>query len=220
MDAHEALGEFLLQRYQRFLDQVLPLPGSQGDVFLLGSQENDVAHRHEHDPVALGDRQVLARAYRHARQLLAPRRRPARGFAQRRRQPLGAHRLEKIVERVELERLQRVALVGGHENHRRRLLERHEVARHFQAADTRHLDVQQKDLGAACRHGLERLQAVARLAHDFGRDIRGDVSQQLLHALARRRLVIGNEYAQRRHAVSAGASLGAPARYGISISTR
>ena len=216
MDAHKLAGEFLLQRNQRLLDEVLAAARAYGDVFLLGAQEHDVAHRHQQDAVALDDRQVFPRRDGGARQLLAPRGGGSRSFFQRGRESLGAHRLEQIVERVQLEGLDGMPVVRGDEDDARRLLERSEVARHLEPAHAGHLDVEQQDLRAARRNALHRLEAVACLADDVGRQLARDVVEQLLQPFARRRFVVGDEDAQRAHRKNEALAT----RYGISISTR
>src|SRR5688572_1582784 len=108
VDAHERVGELALERGQRLLDQVLPRARAQRHVFLLGAQEHDLAHRDERDAVALGHRQVLARRCGGLRQLLAAGR---RGLFEGEGKPLGAHRLEQVIERVLLEGFDRVPLV-------------------------------------------------------------------------------------------------------------
>ena len=54
----------LLERDQRLLDQVLARARAHGDVLLFGAQVEDVAHRQQHDAVALRERKVLARRLR------------------------------------------------------------------------------------------------------------------------------------------------------------
>src|SRR5437879_11098444 len=110
--------------------------------------------------MALYDGQVFPRRDGGARQLLAPRGGGSRGFLQRGRESLGAHRLEQVVERVQLEGLDGVPVVRGDEDDARRLLERSEVARYLEPAHAGHLDVEQEHLRAARRNALDRLEAV------------------------------------------------------------
>jgi len=86
-----------------------------------------------------------------------------------------------------------VLVVRGDEDYRRRRLERHHVARELHAVHAGHADVEQEHLRFAGRQALERLEAVARLAHDRVRHFGGDVLQELPHALARRGLVVNDE---------------------------
>ncbi len=64
-----------------------------------------------------------------------------RHLLQRGKQPLHAHRLHQVVDRVHLERLQRVLVVRGREDHDRRLRQLQQVARELDAVHVRHVDV-------------------------------------------------------------------------------
>ena len=66
-------------------------------------------------------------------------------------EPFGAHRLEHVVDRVQLEGVDGVLLVRGHEDDRRWLLEPAEHLGQLQAAEPRHLDVEEDrvDVGLA-----------------------------------------------------------------------
>ena len=86
-----------------------------------------------------------------------------------------------------------MAIVRGDENHRGRLFEAAEVAGEFKAAHARHLDIEEHHFGAAGRQLLQRLDAIARLADHTGRHLGGDVAEELLQPLTRRRFVIGDE---------------------------
>jgi hypothetical protein len=57
------------------------------------------------------------------------------------------------------------------------------------------VDVEQEHLRAARGHALHRLEPIARLAGEAGRHLGGDVAEQRLQPLARRLLVVGDEYA-------------------------
>jgi hypothetical protein len=99
----------------------------------------------------------------------------------------------------------------SHENDRRRVAQRGQVARDFQPAHARHLDVEQQHLGAGPGKALERFEPVCGLAHHARGKLRRDVGKQFRQTRSRRRLVIGDEDARLGHA--------GPDRYGISIST-
>ena len=217
--AHEAFGEFTLDVDQRLFDQVLSRVRAQRDVFQLGLEVNHVRDRHQRDAMALGHREELARAGvgLPCGVLQAIARRGAGGLRlfQRRGQALGAHRLHQVVERVQLERLDRMPVVRGDEDDDRRVLHAAQVTRHLDASHARHLDVEEQDLRAARGQALDHLQAVGRLARHAGGDLAAHVGEQLLQPVARRRLVVGNEHPQfgrRTHA--------RPVRYGMTISTR
>ena len=195
VNAHERPGKLALERDQRFLDQVLFVARAHGDVLLLGPQKHDVAHRHQHDAIALRDRQVLARRARRPHQALAPRRTGSERFLQRRREAHGAHRFQEVIERVQLEGLDGMLVVRSDEHHRGRALECAHVARKLEPIHAGHADVEQQHLGAARRQSLERFDAVGRLARHHARHVARDVLQELLQALARRAFIVGKEYA-------------------------
>jgi hypothetical protein len=106
-------------------------------------------------------------------------------FLQRRSESLRTHRLHQVVERVQLEGLDSVAVVGGDEDDCRRALQSAEVARHLDAPDAGHLDVEQQHLRAAPRQALDHVQPIGRFADHDGRKLGTDVGQQLLEACAR-----------------------------------
>jgi pimeloyl-ACP methyl ester carboxylesterase len=198
VDAHEGMrglrtAEFALEADERLLDQVLALTRAHRDVLLFGAQKKDVAHGHEHDAVALGDRKVFARGSRGAREAFSRRRAGAGGLLESRGKPRRAHRLEEIVERVELEGLDGMLVVRGDEDHGRRVLEIREMAREFEPVHARHADVEEQHLRAARRQPLEGFDAVACLTHYRARQFGGDILQELAQPLARGRLVVGDE---------------------------
>ena len=168
------VGELPLERDQRFLDQVLALARAHGDVLLLGAQEQDVAHRHAarcdcaRRPTGTRAAHPAARA-----SCSRARRAGAAAFFSARGEALGAHRLQQVVERVQLERLDRVPVVRGDEDH----APAHARGRaRWRASSSPSmpgmLDVEQQHLRAARRQALERLEAVARLAGHHGRHAR------------------------------------------------
>jgi hypothetical protein len=75
------------------------------------------------------------------------------------------------------------------------------MARHLQAAHSRHLDVEQHDLRLALRNELDRFHAVARFADHAGGHLGRDVAEQLLQPLAGRGLVVDDENLE-RHAMA------------------
>ena len=74
-----------------------------------------------------------------------------------------------------------------------RRLERAQVPRDLQAAHAGHLDVEEEHARAARGQPLDHLQAVGRFARHARRDLGAHVGEQLLQALARRLLVVGDE---------------------------
>jgi hypothetical protein len=116
---------------------------------------------------------------------------------QRLKQERQTDRLQQVVDRVHLESLQRIGVVGGGENDRRRLGEFLQMLRNLDAVDFRHADVEQHDVGIHRRNQFERVAAVIGLAGDFERNFQRAVTQQIAQTVARRRLVIDHQHAQR-----------------------
>ena len=167
MDAHEALAEFVFQRLQRFLDQHLAAGVMHDHVFVLGQQVVDFDDRNQHQVAAHARAQVAAFARRGFVALDHPRalsrlKRPARSM--RRAQALDADRLEQVVDRVGIECGQRMFVVGGAEDHGRRVFEFAEVPRRFEPIHARHADVEQDQVGLQAFDRFDRFAAVAGFA--------------------------------------------------------
>ena len=77
---------------------------------------------------------------------------------------LGSDRLQEVVDGVDLKGLDRVLVEGGHEDHG--LVSPQELE-NLEAADLRHLDVQEEEVGPQLVDRLDRLEAVAALRHDL-----------------------------------------------------
>ena len=76
--------------------------------------------------------------------------------------------LEKVIHCVHVERLDRVLVERRHEDQRRRLVALLEESPcDFEAAETRHLNVQEDQIRFMSFDGGEGLEAVCRLAHDL-----------------------------------------------------
>ena len=135
-----------------------------------------------------------------ARRRLAGRRRQARAHAAKRlRQPFRPERLEQVVDRVDLERLQRVLVVGGDEHHRDVLLDQLE---HLESVQFRHLHVEQQQIRLEVGDGLDGFEAVRALGDHFHPRFLFEV---LAENGARRRLVVHDCHPQRerRHRATA-----------------
>ena len=91
--------------------------------------------------------------------------------------------------RLGLERANRELVVGREEHDRRHALRR-PPPDHLEAVDLRHLDVEEDHVGLQRVERREHLAAVAAFADDGEVGKRGE---QLPHAAARRRLVVGDE---------------------------
>ena len=79
-------------------------------------------------------------------------------------------RLQQVVDRVQFERLQRIGVVGGGEDHRRRVGELLQVLRGFDAIHLRHADVEQHHIGRRVPQQLEQRAPVRRFAHHLERE--------------------------------------------------
>ena len=67
---------------------------------------------------------------------------------------------------MDLERLQRVLVVGGHEDHHRHLLGT-DLPDHAEAIDGGHLHVEEHELGRELLDRVDGLHAVGALPHDL-----------------------------------------------------
>ena len=88
-----------------------------------------------------------------------------------------------------LERLQRVAIERGHEDHHRHRAGL-EAAQHLEAVDLGHLHVEEQDVGPLAADRVDRLGAVAALGDD------GEISsprEQQPQRLPRQRLVVHDD---------------------------
>src|SRR6266581_8456290 len=199
MDPHEHAGEFLLELRKRLLDQVLAGAGPYRDVFELGSEVNHVRDADESHAPALGNAQEAPRgridALKHAaRQPCA-----VCGLLQSGEEPHRANRLGQVVHGVDLERLDRVTIVRGDENHGGRPLQNLQVPCKFDAAHFRHVDVDQDDLRFRRGDDLQALHAVRRFARNGMRQLSAAVLQKLAQAVAGRFLVVDDDHSERGH---------------------
>ena len=192
VDAQEALAELLLQIHQRILDQVFLARRARHDVLRIGDEIHDVGHRHQADVAAhvhadVGARRRLLARLVHFLELLHG---ELARLGERVRQPVLADRLQQIIHGVDLERVERVLVVGGGEDHARRVLHAHQVHGRLEAVHARHADVHQQHVGVELGGHFHRLGAVGGLADD---GIAADVGDQLAQPLARQFLVIHDQ---------------------------
>ena len=78
-------------------------------------------------------------------------------------EPGRLHRLQQVVHRVHLERLDGVAVERGDEHDVRRAAVLDQPVRHFEAVEPGHLDVEKHHFGREALDDADRFQAVARL---------------------------------------------------------
>ena len=126
-------------------------------------------------------------------------REPRPHLSQRLAESFAPHRLEQIVERVHLERLERIFVVGGHEHDRRRRLEQ---LQNLEAVQLGHLDVEQDQVRGQLADPFHRFEAVGAVGHDL--DVR--LLRQVLAQQRARRLFVVHHHRPdgtpfRRHAI-------------------
>ena len=124
---------------------------------------------------------------------------PAPGTGERLLEPAGVDRLQQVVDRVDLERLDGVFVEGRDEYEHRRLLRAFdEPPRHFESAEAGHLDVEEHEVRLVLLDCGQCLQAVARVRHDLH-------IVQLLELVAQlvagELLVVHDHHSQGGHAV-------------------
>ena len=93
-----------------------------------------------------------------------------------------------------------IGIVGRGEYHRGRRQQLLQMLRQFDAVHAGHAYIKQRHINAARSGDFQGLAAIARLPCHRHRQRTVDVGQQVAHAAARRRLIIGNQYPQRRGA--------------------
>src|SRR5437588_6829320 len=176
-----------------------------GDVVALGLdpvnlirvEEEDAAPRFHNEPLAVARR--LAHLFEqsqyarvHTCAAVAPD--LAFGALDGRLESLAVEGLQEIVERVELEGAHSVVVVCGDEDDGRQPLVL-QGFEHGEAADLRHLHVEQYEIGAHRLDGLDGLRAVRALGDDA---YLGVVGGHPANLLARQRLVVHDENADGR----------------------
>ena len=164
----------------------------QTRVVALGLKQPDVGDVHDPAPLALADEHTFQR----------PTRRAARALPhsiERRREAFRRHRLHQVIERVHLERPDRVLVERRGEDHEGHPIEPLEQ---IEAAAARHLDVEEQQIDKLPLQARFRFFHIARLGHDRDVGVRGKQPPQLA---ARQPFVVGDE---RVHAVASAAAGG------------
>src|SRR6185295_19212010 len=104
--------------------------------------------------------------------------------------------LKQVVERIHLKGSHRVLIVSGHEDDGGNAVSRKRF-QNTKAVDARHLDVQEHKIRHIAGDGSNSLLAVGALADDFNL---GVAREHDTKPLARERLIVNNEYANRLRA--------------------
>ena len=109
-------------------------------------------------------------------------------------QALRLDRLQQVVDRVHLERLDRVLVERGHEDDVACQLPLDQPARHLEARQPGHLHVQEHHVGLQALDGSQRLEAVGRLPHHL--DV-AELAEQEAQLVARQLFVVDDDRSQR-----------------------
>jgi hypothetical protein len=103
-------------------------------------------------------------------------------------------RLQQIIDRMQLERLQRIRIVRGGKDHAGWLRQLLQVLRNLHAIHLRHADVEQHHIGARVLEQLEQGTAVGCLRHHFERQAGHTIFQKISQAAARGSFVVGDHH--------------------------
>ena len=141
------------------------------------------------------------------------RRRPARSLPRddpphRLGEPLGAHRLEHVVDGVQVEGVDGVLLVGGHEDDGRRVPEPAQHLGELEPGQAGHVDVEEDRVDVVLAEPAEQPQ---RLGGGVAGEHVGHplvAAEQEGELVEGRALVVHDEHAQAAHADTPGANLG------------
>ena len=102
-------------------------------------------------------------------------------------------RLQQVVHGVDVERLDRVLVVGGDENDRHGRLAIHQLAGQLEPGQTGHLDVEEHEVGRVAADRVDRFEAVAGLGDDLDA---AHLVEDVAQLLARQLLVVDDHRAQ------------------------
>ena len=182
MDLAEVLRvEYFQQFAQRCAQQTLAGSGDHGGVLVVGTEVGDIF---QHDQLRLaavaggdpGQRralgstlrwpQPLQQAFKHG-VILARRWQPRQDALTRRQQAFVTDRLQKVIHRALLERVDGVLVIGGDEHHLGARAQLGQRARNFDATDAGHADVEERDVRLRLGQLLQRTGAVLALGHQL-----------------------------------------------------
>ena len=204
MDLRESLGlQPLQQAAQREPGAVLAAALVQQRVVAVGLDPVDRGGEDEVDAIALADREAGQRPSRRrapgssqqraepqSQLPLALEPQPLAGAVERGDQPLVLEGLEQVIQGVALEGADRVAIVGGDEDHRGHHV-RAQRLDHLEAVQLGHLHVEEDHLGAEAPDEPDRRVALAALARhlDLRIVLEGDAD-----AVPRQGLVVDDQH--------------------------
>jgi len=110
--------------------------------------------------------QPLQQAFKHG-VILARRWQPRQDALTRRQQAFVTDRLQKVIHRALLERVDGVLVIGGDEHHLGARAQLGQRTRNFDATDAGHADVEERDVRLRLGQLLQRTGAVLALGHQL-----------------------------------------------------
>src|SRR5215471_16860183 len=183
-----------LQRVHRLPQETGLTTGVQTNVVLGGFDPVHLLYGDEASPAAAADHETRRRRSSfdqvHQRWLW-------RGFGTSKSasKPLVGERLQEVIERIDLERLDGELIVGGDKDHARRFLGA-EGAKHFEAIHLGHLNIEKDQAWGLGADGGDGRQAIRALADNFDFRVGGQQANQPATAYP---FVVDDEYRQPRH---------------------
>ncbi|MNT30628.1 hypothetical protein D3C72_1664330 [compost metagenome] len=191
MHAQEAVRVALLEIVQRAIEDVAARGGAHREVLVFGLEVEHLGQRHALGAAPVLDQHALGRGLG-GRLGGAALLQEAFDLLQRLLQPLGAHGLGEVVDRLQLEGRDRVAGVRRHEHHGRRVGPAAQRARHLDAVDAGHVHVEQHEVEVHRGQVGQRLLALRGLGRHLGGG-RGAVAQQRAQARAGQGFVVNDQ---------------------------
>ncbi|KAG1540470.1 hypothetical protein G6F50_014360 [Rhizopus delemar] len=154
-------------------------------------------------------RPLLAQALQHG--IVLPRRwQPRQNAIAGRQQPLVADRLQQVIHRALLEGVDGVLIVGGPEHHLGTRAQLGQRARHFDATDAGHADVEEGDVRLLLGQLLQRRGAVFAFGHQL--QLRPQAAQLLPQRLPQQFLVVSDQCFKRHGCAPCPTAAGSWAR--------
>ena len=159
-------------------------------VVARGADEGDVANADEARAPRVIVKEKIVVAIR-GRLRHSGRRQRIASSSERGREAHGIHRLQQVVERMDLERPERVLVEGGHEDHFRQARHAHS-GQHPKAIHFRHLNVEKDEVGLVLFNRFDCRAPIAAFANDLEVGFRFEKRAQ---PLAGQRFVINDQRA-------------------------
>jgi hypothetical protein len=193
MDPHESIAELLFEGLQRVFDEVTAAGMYDADVLLVGDEIANLLDRDQLQFVVQSRTNVLSRrryAWRKA-DFAEHFARQSRRLLQRPIQALAAHGFQNVSDRIGIESLDRVLIVGGGEYDGRWIFRPVQVMRRLDAVHTRHADIEKHHVRPGLRGDVQGLATVGGLADDL---VLAGVLQHLAQSVSRRCFVVHDQH--------------------------